>query len=139
MEFPNAFVGHSAQPTPNEIQTTLGPSAGPWQQILDWLVEHGVTEEEWKSDSPKYGWSLRLKRKKRTILYLGPCNGCFRASLLLSDRGVVAAKDSSLSKQIREQIRTARRWPEGTGAVVYVKKSADLAGVRKLVEIKLAN
>jgi hypothetical protein len=31
---------------------------------------YGCSGREWKSYSPKYGWTLRLKQKKRTILYL---------------------------------------------------------------------
>ena len=56
METPNAFVGKAAQPTPKEVSAALGPSAEAWLELVEWLTpEQGVTGQEWKSSSPKYG------------------------------------------------------------------------------------
>lgn len=139
MDTPNAFIGHSAQPTPAEIASSLGDAAGLWKQIVDWVADQGAPEEEWKSISPKYGWSLRMKRKKRTILHLGPCNGCFRVVFILGDRAVAAARKSDLPRNVLEDLEQARRYVEGTGVRLIVRQEKDLAAVRKLVQIKLAN
>jgi hypothetical protein len=70
---PNAFIGKTQRPTSEEITKALGPSAETWNQLVNWLTrEHRVVLEEWKSISPKYGWSLRLKLKERTIVHLPP-------------------------------------------------------------------
>jgi hypothetical protein len=95
---PNAFNGKTKKPTPEEITSALGPSAETWQQLLDWLAhEQGVALEEWKCTSPKYGWSLRLKLKKRTIVRLSPCHGCLRVAFILGDCAVKAARQSDPS------------------------------------------
>ena len=108
--------------------------------MVDWLAtEHNVAEQEWKSISLKYGWSLRLKLKKRTIVHLGPCQGCFRAVFILGDRAVEAARRSDLSKSVIKAISEATRYAEGTGIRLMVKGSKDLAPIRKLAIIKLAN
>ena len=55
-----------------------------------------------RSGSPtrhKSGWSLRLKVKKRNIVYLAPCNGCFRVAFIFGDRAVAAARQSDLSEK----------------------------------------
>jgi hypothetical protein len=140
VDAPNAFIGITVQPTEMEIYATLGPSATTWKQLVDWLAqEQGVAEQEWKSSSPKYGWSLRLKLKKRTIIYLGPCTGCFRASFVLGDKAVAAARVSSLPKPILKLLDEAPRYAEGTGLRLIVKTERDLPAIRKLALIKLAN
>ena len=139
MDTPNAFIGKTAPPTQNEIDTALGATADVWNQLLHWFAEQGVADQEWKSSSPKYGWSLRLKLKKRTIVYLAPCEGCFRAAFVLGDRAVAAARQSDLSKTTLKLLDEAPRYAEGTGVRLIVKATKDLASVRKLAAIKLAN
>ncbi|HVU45215.1 MAG TPA: DUF3788 family protein [Terracidiphilus sp.] len=139
MDFPNAFIGKKTQPTSKEVNVKLGPSAPTWNELIAWLKSRGIECKEWKSISPKYGWSLRPTLKARTILHLGPCEGCFRASLILGDRAVAAARASDLPLNLRNEIAEARRYAEGTGVRLVIRESKDLESVRKLVEIKLQN
>lgn len=140
MDTPNAFIGKPGQPTEEEIQAALGASAEAWAELVNWLVtEQGLDGQEWKSSSPKYGWSLRLKLKKRTIAYLGPCDGCFRVAFVLGDRAVKAAREAGLSKPILKLLDEAPRYAEGTGLRLMVNEPEDLAGIKKLALIKLAN
>ena len=140
MDNPNAFIGKAEKPSTKEVSAALGASAKVWGELVKWMAkEHGVSEEEWKSISPKYGWSLRLKLKKRTIMHLSPCEGSFRAAFILGDRAVEAALQSDLPKNVIKLIEDAPRYAEGTGVRLDVKESKDLATIRKLVEVKLAN
>ncbi|MGO8710202.1 MAG: DUF3788 domain-containing protein [Terracidiphilus sp.] len=117
----------------------MGSTAEEWKQLVDWLAKEGVADQEWKSSSAKYGWSLRLKVKKRNILYLSPCDGCFRVAFALGDRAVAAARQSDLPKAVLKLLDEAPRYAEGTGLRLMVKSSEDLAAIRKLALIKLAN
>jgi hypothetical protein len=140
VDVPNAFVGKAERPTPNELSAALGPSAQAWNELVDWMAkEHGVTVQEWKCYSPKYGWTVKLMLKKRAILHLGPCNSCFRVTFILGDKAVRAAKDMKLARSVAKLIEEAPRYPEGTGIRLTVRKVGDLAAVRKLAEIKFAN
>ena len=140
MEIPNAFVGKADKPTEKEVSAALGPSAKVWKEFLDWLAEEqGVAVQEWKSISPKYGWSLQLKLKKRTIVHLSPCRGCFRVGFALGDRAIQAARQSHLPKSVAQAIEDAPRYAEGTGVKLIVKAPEDMAAIRKLVAVKLAN
>src|SRR5208283_1824691 len=114
MDIANAFIDKAATPTSEEIRAALGESNEVWKTLVDWLAEQGVAEQEWKSISPKYGWSLRLKLKKRTIVHLSPCNGCFRAAFILGDKAVAAARQSDLSKDVLKLLDAAIRYAEGT-------------------------
>jgi hypothetical protein len=49
---------------------------------VDWLAEEqGAAVQEWKLFSPKYGWSVQLKLKKRTIVQLAPLPRMFPSGL----------------------------------------------------------
>ncbi|MGA2167832.1 MAG: DUF3788 domain-containing protein [Terracidiphilus sp.] len=139
MDIPNAFLNKAVEPTAEEVSAALGTTAEVWKQLVDWLMEQGVADREWKSVSPKYGWSMRLKSKKRTIVYLSPCDGCFRVAFVLGDKAMAAARQSDLSKGVLKLLDEATRYAEGTGVRLLVKGTKDLAAVRKLAVIKLAN
>ena len=67
---PNPFVGTSHPPEPADIQEVLGRSAAAWDALRTDIAEHfGQVTEDWAVPAKKYGWSLRLKLKKRTILH----------------------------------------------------------------------
>ncbi len=139
MDNPNAFIGQASMPTAEEISSVLGKTAELWVELVKWLAEQGVAEQEWKAYSSKSGWSLRLKVKKRNIVYLSPCSGCFCVGFIFGDKAVAAARQSSLSKSTLKLIDEAPHYPEGTGLRLTIKAQKDLAAIRKLALIKLAN
>jgi hypothetical protein len=136
----NAFIGHTAKPSSLEVATALGPSAATWTQFIDWLADvHGVLVHEWKSEALRYGWSLRLRKKDRTIVYLAPCLGCFRVSLVLGPRAMEVVQEIRFPPSVQQAIAEAPHYAEGTGIRLIVHRPADLLPVRTLAEIKLAN
>ena len=137
---PNAFIGKTEQPTDRELTAALGPARATWDQLLaDLALEYGANVQEWNSYSPKAGWSLRVKRKARTIVWLGPREGSFLAAFILGGKAMQAARASPLPKRIIKILNEAPKYPEGTGVRVPVKTLKDLAAVRTLAAIKLAN
>jgi hypothetical protein len=140
MDIPNAFVGKKEKPTATELTTALGKAAPAWEELTARLsAELGVTDQEWKSYSPKYGWSAKLKLKKRPILHLSPCAGCFWALFILGDRAVKAAGENRLSATLSKALDEAPRYPEGTGVRFLVKTPRQIPSILKLAQIKLAN
>lgn len=134
----NVFVGKAAQPTENELTAALGPAKTVWDRLLAVLAqEYGLTVQEWNSYSPKAGWSLRLKRGDRNILYLSPGDGCFMVSFALGDKAVQAARQSKLPKRVIEIIDSAKRYAEGTAVRLDVAGIRDIAAVKKLAALKL--
>lgn len=136
----NAFAGKSAQPTETELAAELGPAKAVWDRLLAELAQEcGLVEREWNSYSPKAGWSLRLKRGGRNIVYLTPGHGCFMASFALGDKAVAVAHESKLPKAVLQIIGSARRYAEGTAVRMEVGGPRDIAAVKKLAAIKLEN
>jgi hypothetical protein len=140
MEIANAFVGHATKPTPEELSSALGSTSSIWNRLVEAMAEeNGVNIQEWTSYSPKYGWSMRLKQKKRNILYMIPCKGCFRVAFVLGDKAMKAVKQIKLPQPVTTAIENATRYPEGTGVRLLVKRMSDLASIQKLAAVKLAN
>jgi Protein of unknown function (DUF3788) len=142
MDAPNAFLGWANQPSDVEIAAALGPAAPLWSQLIDEVTADaaGQLTQEWKGIYVhKYGWSLRLKQKRRNILFMSPCQNCFRVAFALSDKAVTAAKEANLPKAVSQALATAPKYPEGTGLRLTVNRPGDLAAIRKIAQIKLAN
>jgi hypothetical protein len=137
---PNAFIGKSDKPTKKELAAALGPARKLWDKLVaDLVKENGIDTQEWNSYSIKAGWSLRLKCKKRNIVYLCPCKDCFFVSFALGDKAVKATKQSDLPKPILKIIKESKRYVEGTAVRLDIKKTEDIDIVKKLAAIKLAN
>ena len=139
METVNAFIGRTKAPTEAEVDAAVGATAALWKELVSWMAEQGAAIQEWNSYSPKAGWALKLKQKKRTIVYLGPCDGCFRVAFVLGDKAVAAARKSDLAKSTLKIIDEAPRYAEGTGVRLIVKAAKELAAIKKLALIKMAN
>ena len=136
----NAFIGKAKKPMEEELAAALGPAKAAWDLFIAGLAEeNGVDGQQWSSYSRKAGWSLRLKRKKRTIVWLAPCQGCFRVAFILGDKAMKAARECELPKRMVKILEEAPKYPEGTGVRIVVKGDKDIAVLKKLAEIKLAN
>ena len=137
---PNAFVGKTKAPTDAELGAVLGDAKTAWDQLLAALEsELGVNLREWSSYSPKAGWSLRLKRKSRTVVWLSPRRGAFQAAFILSDRAMRAARAGKLPRRIVEIMKQAPKYPEGTGVRIVIKTAENLPAIKTLAAIKLAS
>ena len=136
----NAFIGKPAAPTDDELTAALGPAKPVWDQLLaDLDRDFGVNVHEWTCYSPKAGWSLRVKRKARTIVWLGPREGSFIAAFILGDKAMQAAHASKLPQRIVNIINEAPKYPEGSGVRIPMKALKDLAAAKDLAAIKIAN
>ena len=60
-------------------------------------------------------------------------------AFVLGDRAVAAARKCNLSKGALKLLDEAPRYAEGTGMRLMVKAAKDLAAIKKLALIKLAN
>ncbi len=136
----NAFIGKKARPTGAELAAALGPAQATWDKLLsDLAQEHGVNVLEWKCSSPKWGWSLRVKRKARTIVWLAPSAGRFTVLFILGDKAMRAARQTKLPRRVTQAMDKAPKYPEGTGLRFEVKSPGILGALKTLAAIKIAN
>lgn len=136
----NAFAGKTDAPDDTELTLALGPAKTLWKKLVgDLEGKQVVNAQEWGSSSLKMGWSLRLKRKDRIIMYMIPMRGSFQVSLVLGDKGVKAARQSELPERVLKTIAGAKRYAEGTGIRLAVTGPEDLAAIEQLAQIKVEN
>ena len=133
----NAFVGKPKPPTESELKAELGASKALWDELLADLAKEHKLAREWNCYSKKAGWSLRLKRAERNIVYLSPLLGGFRVSFALGDKAVQAARESGLPPKTIKIINEAKRYAEGTAVRIDVNGPEDILIVKKLAVIKL--
>ncbi len=136
----NAFAGKAERPAKKEVEEVLEQSYALWEQLVAELKrELKLDGEEWHSSGLKYGWALRLQRKKRNIVYLGPRTGSFIAAFVLGDKAVAIARKSELPAYVLKTIAEAKRYGEGTPVRIEVSRPEHLEPVKILAKIKVEN
>ena len=83
-------------------------------------------------------WSLRLKQKKRTILYLTPSTGFFYVGFVLGEKAAEAAQQAGLPEGVVCAIEDAPRYAEGRGVRLEVRTNTDLQAMKQLAAVKMA-
>jgi len=135
----SAFDDKSAPPDETMLAAVLGDTAGLWDDLMRIIAEtYPPVSETWNYSGKNYGWSFRMKQKKRTILYMIPRPGHFLVAFVLGDRAVAAARDSQLPPAIKDHIAAAKRYAEGTGFRFEVRSREDVAAAETLAAIKMA-
>src|ERR1039457_4141318 len=101
-------------PSAAAIAEALGPAQRFWDDIRRRVArDFAPLTEEWVFSGQKHGWALRLKQKKRAVLYLKPFERCFRVSLALGPKAVAAAHASRLPAAVLRLVDDAVQYPEG--------------------------
>lgn len=136
----NAFINRPAPPADGDLATALGPAKAVWDEFLAALERDQLANaREWKCHSPKWGWSLRVLQRKRTIVWLSPGRGGFNVAFILGEKAVAAARAARLPQVVAQALNTAPKYPEGTGLRLVVKSARSLGALRRLAAIKAAN
>ena len=136
----SAFDDESNPPQDADLAATLGGTFVFWNELKKLIASRfAPLSIEWGFSSKKTGWGLRLKREKRTILYMTPCEGYFLASFALGEKAVKVARESDLPVSVLEVIDSARKYAEGRGVRLEVRSAEDVRNVEKLAVIKMAN
>lgn len=134
----SVFDDAAKRPDGESLKSVLGQSAPLWDAILPFAASHwNPVKEEWAFSSKKAGWSVRLKRKDKIILYLIPQKDQFLVGFVLGDRAVEEARRAGLPAAVLDEINGAKRYAEGTGFRFAVKTPEDLRAVEELAKIKM--
>lgn len=133
------FGDRSAPPSPAQLRGVLGSSARLWGALVKRVAAaHPPIVEAWALAGARFGWSLRLKRGERIVLYLIPQEGHFLAGVVLGERACLAAQGAGLPAAVRAELEAAPRYAEGRGLRLPMRSTADLEAIATLVALKLA-
>jgi hypothetical protein len=64
----SAFDDKAKEPTKKDLKATLGRSSAHWENLIAHIAsEYAPLDREWSFAGAAWGWSLRLRQKKRTV------------------------------------------------------------------------
>lgn len=134
------FFDKAKNPEAGELAEMLGVALTLWNELRQSVAQQfSPLSEEWVFSGKSHGWALRLKQKKRAIMYLKPLAGGFRTSFAFGEKAVTAAHKSDLPESVLKLIDDAVVYPEGRGVRMDIHDREDVRLAIKLAEIKMAN
>jgi hypothetical protein len=136
----SSFDDKSNKPNTQELKAALGRTSRYWDTLVAHLAkEYEPLEETWNFGSGGWGWALRLKQKKRTVLYMTPCRGYFMVGFALGEKAVKAALSADLPESILSIIADAKKYAEGRAVRLEIRNKGDVRSVKILAGIKMDN
>ena len=98
----NPFTDKNIKPDDKSLAKVLGEFNKLWNDLKRHLREsYGELIEEWKFYSPKYGWTLKLLKKKRNLFFFSPRPNGFRVSFVFGDKAVSHIEASNLPDEMK--------------------------------------
>lgn len=136
----SVFLDKALTPTEQELELKLSVTYALWTQIHDSVFEkYPGGKADWNFPGKKYGWSYRIKDKKRAIIYFLPREGYFKVAFVFGQKAFDIIMNSTIAENIKQELRDARKYAEGRGIRIDVTNASIISDIKKLVDIKLAN
>jgi hypothetical protein len=126
--------------TPNEIglQKALGETYAYWQIFAEHTKKlYPESTEEWSFTSEKFGWSFRIKDKKRVLIYLLPRDKFFKVAFVFGQKATDVIMESNISESLKKELQAAKVYAEGRGIRIEIKDESWLKDILNLIEIKI--
>jgi len=134
------FMDRASIPTDEDLKQALGSKYELWMEIrAEVLQKYPGGKEEWNFPGKKYGWSFRIKDKKRAIIYFLPGAEEFRVAFVFGGKAFEAIKESEISLNIVSELESAKVYAEGRGIRIPVPDKTVLKDIFSLIDIKLAH
>jgi hypothetical protein len=134
------FTDKKMIPGSSDLVQALGITYDLWENIRNYVHEkYPEAFDEWSYPAEKYGWSLRIKDKKRAILYLLPRDKFFKVAFVFGQKATELILTSPVSPDIKKELEAAKVYAEGRGIRMDIRGAKLMEDVKRLIDIKLAN
>jgi len=134
------FTDKKNTPNNNDLIVTLGNTCSIWDKIVEYVHnKYPDAKDEWNYSGDKYGWSFRIKDKKRAIIYLLPRDNFFKVALVFGQKATDKIMNSEISNDLKEELNAAKVYAEGRGIRIDVKDENLLKDIQFLIDVKMAN
>jgi hypothetical protein len=135
----SSFDDKARKPKPSDLTLMLGRSSTHWDYLIEQLAaEYAPLDQTWQFSGANWGWSLRLRQKKRTILYMTPCRKHFLVGFVLGAKAIKVARAARLPASVLRLIDAAKKYPEGKALRLEIRTKQDRAVVMKIAAAKMA-
>lgn len=136
----SVFTDKANIPTKNDLEIALGFTYNIWQHLSDFTKKkYPDAIEEWNFSSEKFGWSFRLKDKKRVLVYLLPRVQYFKVAFVFGDKATDTILESTIAVSIKNEIKAAKKYAEGRGIRIDIKDQTLVPDIETLIMIKVAH
>jgi len=134
------FMDFTTTPDNENLKIAIGNLFTDWMTIRDFTFEkYPLAMEEWFVSVKKFGWSYRIKDKKRAIIYLSPKTGFFIISIVFGQKATDQILSSDISDFIKTELMNSKVYMEGRVVRIDMTDNKYLNDVKKLIEIKTIN
>lgn len=138
MEDISIFTDKKIVPKESDLAEILGQTHKLWISICEYTIsKYPDGKQEWNFPGQKYGWSFRIKDKKRTIIYLLPRKHFFKVAFVFGDKAVNEIMLSYISDDIKNELSIAKKYAEGRGIRIEISNENQIQDIEKLIDIKL--
>lgn len=132
------FADKDHQPGTEDLQQALGGNFIYWDRIQKMVMaQYPKGVAEWNYPGKKYGWSYRIKDKKRAIIYFLPRDGYFKVAFLFGQKAYAEIQSSTISSAIKTELQNARVYAEGRGVRIDITNETLFGDIEQLIQIKL--
>lgn len=134
------FSNKNNIPGDSDLINSLGNTYPLWQEIKEYVhAGYPAAVDEWNYPGEKYGWSFRIKDKKRAILYLLPRDGFFKVAFVFGQKAMDNIVQSRIADGIKSELESARVYAEGRGIRIEIRDKDLLKDIKLLIDIKIGN
>jgi len=132
-----SFDDRAVRPGDPALAEGLGGAKALWDGFVRHInEEYAPVTGDWTFSR---SWSLRLKQKRRTIVYLLPREGHFLCAFVFGGKATEAARRAKLPRAALAEIEAAPVYAEGRGFRLEVRTAGDVETMKTLAAIKMAN
>ena len=136
----SVFTDKARVPENNDLRDSLGETFSLWLLIREYIhFKYPGAIDEWNYPCEKYGWSFRIKEKKRAIIYLLPRENHFKTAFVFGQKATDLILVSKVSDAIKNELANAKVYAEGRGIRIEIRDELLLKDIIELIDIKLSN
>lgn len=133
------FTDKKVMPDETDLMNSLNATYDLWQHLREYVfLKYPGAVAEWNYPGEKYGWSFRIKDKKRAIIYLLPREDYFQVAFVFGQKATDAVVQSNVSHAIKSELSAAKPYAEGRGIRLDIKDDTIVNDIKELVDIKIA-
>ena len=136
MEF-RRLLNKDHQPTNQEIIAAIGEGQS-WLNLIEYIDQSYDFSAELVFYGQKYGWTLRYRKKNKTLVSLFPEQGAFSVLIVLGKKEVEKVMDvlNELSSPTQNVIKNTKQLHDGKWLWIRVFGSKEVDDVKLLINAK---
>ena len=134
------FTDKKIMPSNDDLLVALGKTYEIWQQLTGYVhLKYPAAVDMWNYSGDKYGWSFRIKDKKRAIVYLSPRDRFFKVAMVFGQKATDAIMNSQVAEILKSELASSPVYPEGRVIRMDVMNETFLNDLKILIDIKIAH